>query len=78
MKHDPIELLIFLKIIGNNVTELRRQINKDIATVATDTGIPVDDLFDLEAGDSEHMNANYLVILADYFKVDFSRLFEGW
>jgi hypothetical protein len=78
MKHDAIELWVFLKIIGDNVKAMRLKENKDIATVAVDTGIPVDDLFDLEAGNSARMNPGYLVILADYFKVDFSEMFEGW
>lgn len=78
MDYNDDELAQFLEIIGRNIKGLRHQAKKKIATVATDTDIPIQDLLDIEAGRSANMNARYLLIICDYYQVDFDRLFEGW
>lgn len=75
---DPVELAIFLKVIGDNFYKMRVKAKKDIETISKETGIPFPDLLRIEAGDSAHQNAEYILALSKYFKVHFSKFWEGY
>ncbi|MVT07679.1 helix-turn-helix domain-containing protein [Chitinophaga tropicalis] len=78
MCNENEELALFLKILGENIRQLRLRAGKDIRTVATETDIPIQDLIEIEAGRSARQNARYLVIFCKYYGVEFPSLFKGW
>lgn len=64
------EFLNFLREKGERFMQLRNQTGKDIPTVAAESGLSIEEVTNIENGQSSQYELQKLYELCNYYKID--------